>query len=98
MRFEVQGIVDGEPRIVLEHVTRLDDDLCPDWPQPVGAQRLPRDRHRQRRATQCDVQMMGDDGDHNTGGLVGTAGRLVERDPRGVRGARPDCCRCSTCR
>ena len=26
MRFEVQGIVDGEPRIVLEHVTRLDDD------------------------------------------------------------------------
>src|SRR5437762_621943 len=25
MRFEVQGIVGGEPRIVLEHVTRLDD-------------------------------------------------------------------------
>ena len=46
MRFEVQGIVNGEPRIVLEHVTRLDDDLCPDWPQPVGARRLPRDRHR----------------------------------------------------
>ena len=47
MRFEVQGIVDGEPRIVLEHVTRLDDALAPDWPQPVGPQRLPRHRHRQ---------------------------------------------------
>ena len=29
MRFEVQGIVDGEVRIVLEHVTRLADDLVP---------------------------------------------------------------------
>ncbi len=37
----------------------------------------------------CDVQMMGDDGDHNTGGLVGTAARIIERDPRGVRGAEP---------
>ena len=37
----------------------------------------------------CDVQMMGDDGDHNTGGLVGTAARLDERDPRRVRGAEP---------
>ena len=36
LRFEVQGIVGGEPRIILEHVTRLDDDLAPDWPQPVG--------------------------------------------------------------
>ena len=29
----------------------------------------------------CDVQMMGDDGDHNTGGLVGTAARLVNAIP-----------------
>ena len=25
--------------------------------------------------------MMGDDGDHNTGGLVGTAGRIVNASP-----------------
>jgi 4-hydroxy-tetrahydrodipicolinate reductase len=28
-----------------------------------------------------DLQMMGDDGDHNTAGLVGTAGRIVNAIP-----------------
>jgi 4-hydroxy-tetrahydrodipicolinate reductase len=80
MRFEVQGIVDGEVRIVLEHVTRLDDALAPEWPQPAG--------HSGYRVIvtgnpsyTCDVQMMGDDGDHNTAGLVGTAGRIVNAIP-----------------
>jgi 4-hydroxy-tetrahydrodipicolinate reductase len=80
MRFEVQGIVDGEPRIVLEHVTRLDDALAPEWPQPAG--------HSGYRVIvtgnpsyTCDVQMMGDDGDHNTAGLVGTAGRIINAIP-----------------
>ena len=80
MRFEVQGIVGGEPRIVLEHVTRLDDALVPDWPQPVG--------HSGYRIVvsgsptyTCDVQMMGADGDHNTAGLVGTAARIVNAIP-----------------
>ena len=36
LRFEVQGIVNGRPAIVVEHVTRLRDDLAPDWPQPAG--------------------------------------------------------------
>ena len=80
MRFEVQGVVDGTVRVVLEHVTRLADDLAPDWPQPVG--------HSGYRVIvtgnptyTCDVQMMGDDGDHNTGGLVGTAARLTNAIP-----------------
>jgi 2,4-diaminopentanoate dehydrogenase len=80
MRFEVQGIVGGEPKIILEHVTRLADDLAPDWPQPVG--------HSGYRVVvtgnpsyTCDVQMMGNDGDHNTAGLVGTAARLVNAIP-----------------
>lgn len=36
LRFEVQGIVDGRPAIVVEHVTRLDDALAPEWPQGRG--------------------------------------------------------------
>jgi 2,4-diaminopentanoate dehydrogenase len=32
-RFEVQGIVDGKPLLVIEHVTRIDDDCAPDWPR-----------------------------------------------------------------
>jgi 4-hydroxy-tetrahydrodipicolinate reductase len=80
LRFEVQGMVDGKPRIVLEHVTRLDDALAPDWPQPAG--------HSGYRVVvtgnpnyTLDLQMMGDDGDHNTAGLVGTAGRIVNAIP-----------------
>ncbi|PRC41534.1 diacylglycerol kinase, partial [Mycobacterium sp. ITM-2017-0098] len=36
IRFEVRGIKDGDVAVVLEHVTRLRDDLCPDWPQPAA--------------------------------------------------------------
>jgi 4-hydroxy-tetrahydrodipicolinate reductase len=80
MRFEVQGIIDGEPRIVLEHVTRLDDKLAPHWPQPVGYSGY-RVIVSGNPSYTLDVQMMGDDGDHNTGGLVGTAARLVNTIP-----------------
>jgi hypothetical protein len=80
MRFEVQGIIDGEPRIILEHVTRLDDKLAPHWPQPVGYSGY-RVIVSGNPSYTCDVQMMGDDGDHNTGGLVGTAARLGNANP-----------------
>ncbi|MGW0363726.1 NAD(P)H-dependent amine dehydrogenase family protein [Streptomyces sp. NPDC002990] len=36
IRFEVQGIVEGEPRIVIEHVTRIHPSCAPDWPLPPG--------------------------------------------------------------
>jgi hypothetical protein len=32
-RFEVRGIVDGRARLVVEHVTRIDDECAPDWPR-----------------------------------------------------------------
>jgi hypothetical protein len=31
-RFEVRGMVGGRPLLVVEHVTRIDDDCAPDWP------------------------------------------------------------------
>ncbi|WAL99049.1 dihydrodipicolinate reductase [Streptomyces sp. Je 1-369] len=34
VRFEVRGIVGGEPRIVIEHVTRIHPSCAPDWPSP----------------------------------------------------------------
>jgi len=34
-RFEVTGIVEGHPLLVVEHVTRIDDDVAPEWPRPV---------------------------------------------------------------
>jgi hypothetical protein len=39
-RFEVQGIVAGEPLIVMEHITRIDDDCAPEWPLPHTGQGL----------------------------------------------------------
>ncbi|MFJ5137922.1 dihydrodipicolinate reductase [Streptomyces sp. NPDC088707] len=43
IRFEVQGVVAGEPRIVIEHVTRIHPSCAPDWPVPpdgAGAHRV----------------------------------------------------------
>jgi hypothetical protein len=42
-RFEVQGVVDGRPMLVVEHVTRIDDDCAPEWPtstEPGGIHRV----------------------------------------------------------
>lgn len=37
VRFEVQGYVAGEPRVVVEHIGRIDPDCAPDWPAvPAG--------------------------------------------------------------
>jgi hypothetical protein len=76
MRFEIRGVVGGKTRVVVEHVTRLRDDLAPDWPQPTG--------HGGYRIVltgepnyTLDMQMLGSDGDHNTAGLKATAMRLV---------------------
>ena len=41
-RFEVSGIVDGRPLLVVEHVTRIDDECAPDWQQPT----MPGGEHR----------------------------------------------------
>ncbi|MDT5398119.1 MAG: hypothetical protein QOK33_1350 [Mycobacterium sp.] len=35
LRFLIEGMVHGEPVIVVEHVTRLRADLRPDWAQPA---------------------------------------------------------------
>ena len=80
LRFEVQGMVVGQPAIVVEHVTRLHDDLAPEWPQMEGGggyriiiEGSPR--------VSADVRFTGEDGDHNTGGLVATAMRLLNAVP-----------------
>ena len=37
-RFEVQGIVDSKPLLVMEHITRIDDECATDWPLPDSGQ------------------------------------------------------------
>ncbi|MBV8161931.1 MAG: diacylglycerol kinase [Acidimicrobiia bacterium] len=80
LRFEVQGVVGGEPRIVVEHVTRMHDDVAPDWPQPAGKGCYRLIIHGNPNI-KLDLQMEGEDGDHNTGGLWVTAMRVVNAIP-----------------
>jgi 4-hydroxy-tetrahydrodipicolinate reductase len=78
LRFEVSGIVGGEPRLVVEHVTRMHDDLAPDWPRSEGGyhvivEGVPR--------MVCKLDMEDEHGDHAVGGVVLTATRLVNAIP-----------------
>lgn len=80
LHFEVRGIRNGRPVVVLEHVTRLDDDLAPTWPQPAG-QGCYRVVVSGEPNYTLDLQLLGSDGDHNTAGLKATAMRLVNAVP-----------------
>jgi hypothetical protein len=81
LRFEVQGIVNGRPAIVLEHVTRLHDDIAPDWPKPLAGSGCYRVVIEGSPSTTCELLMHGEDGDHNTGNLVATALRILNAIP-----------------
>lgn len=77
IRFEIQGIVAGRPAIVIEHVTRLRDDVAPHWPQGKGY-RITIDGEPR---ISCELQMEASDGDENTAGLIVTAMRLLNAIP-----------------
>jgi len=78
LRFEVQGIVDGRPVLIVEHVTRLDDDLAPDWPSGNGSYRV---QITGMPTMRCEFEFEDEQGDHAVGGVVITATRLVNAIP-----------------
>jgi len=80
LHFEVRGMVGDRPVVVLEHVTRLRDDLGKAWPQPAGHGCYRVEISGEPNYT-FDLQLMGTDGDHNTAGLKATAMRLVNAVP-----------------
>lgn len=86
LRFEVQGIAHGRPVVVVEHVTRLHDDAAPGWPAQVG-QGSYRVIVEGEPTIRCDVVFEGEDGDHNTGGLIVTATKLLNAIPAVVDAA-----------
>jgi hypothetical protein len=78
LRFEVQGIAGGRPVLVVEHVTRLDDELAPDWPQGNGSYRV---IIKGVPSMQCELEFADEKGDHAVGGVLLTATRLVNAIP-----------------
>ncbi len=85
LRFEVQGIVDGQAAVVVDHVTRLDDDLAPDWPKSNGSYRV---LIKGVPSMQIEYEFQDEHGDHAVGGVVLTAARLINAIPAVVE-ARP---------
>jgi 2,4-diaminopentanoate dehydrogenase len=81
MRFEVRGMKDGHPAVVLEHITRLRDDLCPDWPQPAQEGGSYRIEVTGEPSYALDLCLSSRKGDHNHAGLVATAARVVNAIP-----------------
>lgn len=81
LRFEVLGMVNGAPAVVLEHVTRLHPDLCPDWPQPAQPGGSYRIEITGEPSYAMDICLSSRRGDHNHAGLVATAMRIVNAIP-----------------
>ncbi|MDG4863073.1 dihydrodipicolinate reductase [Streptomyces sp. T-3] len=77
VRFEVQGIVGGEPLIVIEHVTRIHPSCAPDWPTPpdgVGAHRVIIEG---RPHIEVTLEATDEGGNRSAGGNATAVGRLV---------------------
>ena len=81
LRFEVIGLVGGAPAVVLEHVTRLRDDLCPHWPQPVQSGGNYRIEVTGEPSYAMDLCLSSPNGDHNHAGVLATAMRIVNAIP-----------------
>jgi hypothetical protein len=80
MRFEIIGVVGGEERIVVEHVTRLRDQDAPEWPQGEGYRVLIDGEPSLR----IDLSLSSHVGDHNHAGCLATAMHVLNAVPHVV--------------
>jgi 4-hydroxy-tetrahydrodipicolinate reductase len=82
VRFEVQGMVDGQPKIVAAHVNRLRNDVAPHWDRLSGTKHSGyKIEVKGSPSFTCEIEPQGEDGDHNTAGITGTAMRVVNAIP-----------------
>ena len=82
LRFEIQGIVAGEVRLVVEHVTRISAEVAPDWPSPPdggsGAHRIVIEG---RPRIEVTIEATDEGGNKAAGGNATAAARLVNAIP-----------------
>jgi len=93
MRSTLTGYVDGKPTFVVDHVTRMRDDIAPEWPQPSIAIR-PKDlgyagasgRGAYRveiegsPSIRCELELA-EHHDHDLGARMAGASRMVNAIP-----------------
>ncbi|TDC91236.1 dihydrodipicolinate reductase [Actinomadura sp. 7K507] len=77
VRFEVQGIVEGEPRIVIEHVTRIHASCAPEWPSPPDGDGAHRVIIEGEPRIEVTVEATDQEGNRAAGGNATAVGRLV---------------------
>jgi hypothetical protein len=87
LRFQIEGMVAGQPVIVVEHVTRLRDDLRPDWAQPAQPGGSYRVEITGEPSYVVDVCPTSRNGDHNYAAILAAAGRIVNAIPDVVAAA-----------
>lgn len=81
VRFQINGMVDGHPAIVVEHVTRLREDLRPDWAQPAQPGGSYRVEITGEPSYAVDICPTSRHGDHNHAAIAGAAARIVNAIP-----------------
>ncbi|MFG2332437.1 dihydrodipicolinate reductase [Streptomyces sp. NPDC048604] len=77
VRFEVQGVVAGEPRLVIEHITRIHPSCAPDWPVPPNGDGAHRVIVEGRPRIEVTVEAVDEDANRSAGGNATAVGRLV---------------------
>ena len=93
LRFEIHGMVNGKPAIVIDHVTRLREDLCPEWPQPAQPGGSYKVEITGEPSYTVDICPTSRRGDHNYAAIAAGAGRVVNAIPAVV--AAPPGIRCT---
>ena len=81
VRFQIQGLVGSEPVIVVEHITRLRNDLRPDWAQPAQEGGSYRVEITGEPSYVMDICPTSRNGDHNYAAILAAAGRIVNAIP-----------------
>jgi hypothetical protein len=81
VRFQINGMVNGHPAIVVEHVTRLRGDLRPDWAQPAQPGGSYRVEITGEPSYAVDICPTSSHGDHNHAAIAGAAARIVNTIP-----------------
>jgi len=87
LRFQIEGMVKGEPVIVVEHITRLRGDLRPDWAQPAQPGGSYRVEITGEPSYVVDICPTSRNGDHNHAAILAAAGRIVNAIPDVVAAA-----------
>src|ERR1700752_574656 len=81
LQFEIRGMANGRPAVVVEHITRLRPDLRPDWAQPASGGGSDRVEIVGEPCYAVDIVPSSRKRDHNHAAIAGAAGRIVNAIP-----------------